>query len=45
MDIKIIEEEKCISMLCYFPNSYDSLVLAIGINLTTLTLEDVVASL
>jgi hypothetical protein len=45
MDIKITNEEKCISLLCFFPDSRDSLVVAIGSNTTTLVLEDVVASL
>jgi hypothetical protein len=45
VDIKITEEEKCISLLCSFPDSWDSLVMAIGSNTTTLALEDVVASL
>jgi hypothetical protein len=45
VDIKITEEEKCIILLCSFPDSWDSLVMAIGSNLTTLVLEDVVASL
>jgi hypothetical protein len=45
VDIKIIEEEKCIILLCSFPDSWDSLVMAIGSNSTTLVLEDVVASL
>jgi hypothetical protein len=45
VDIKITEEEKCISLLCSFPDSWDSLVMAIGSNSTTLVLEDVVASL
>jgi hypothetical protein len=45
MDIKIIEEEKCISLLCSFPDSWDSLVVVIGINKTTLALEYVVVSL
>jgi hypothetical protein len=45
MDIKINEEEKCISILCSFPNSLDSLVMDIGSNTTTLYLEDMVASL
>jgi hypothetical protein len=45
MDIKIIEEEKCIILLCSFPDSWDSLVMAIGINTTTLALENVVSSL
>jgi hypothetical protein len=45
VDIKITEEEKCISLLCSFPDSWDSLVMAIGSNTTTLVLEDMVASL
>jgi hypothetical protein len=45
MDIKIIDEEKCIILLCSFPDSWDILVVAIGSNTTTLKLEDVVASL
>jgi hypothetical protein len=45
VDIKIIEEEKCITLLCSFPDSWDILVMAIGSNTTTLALEYVVASL
>jgi hypothetical protein len=45
VNIKIIEEEKCISLLCYFPYSCDSLVVAIRSNSTTLNLEDMIASL
>ena len=45
VDIKITEEEKCISLLCSLPDSWDSLVVAIGSNTTTLVIEDVVASL
>ena len=45
MDIKIIEEEKCISPLCSFPESWDSLVVAIGRNNNTLNIDDAVASL
>jgi hypothetical protein len=45
VDIKIIKEEKCICLLCSFPNSWDTLVVAIGINSTTLVLEDMVTSL
>jgi hypothetical protein len=45
VDIKIIEEEKCISLLCSFPDSWDSLVMAIGSNSTTLVLKYVVSSL
>jgi hypothetical protein len=45
VDIKITDEEKCISLLCSLPDSWDSLVVVIGSNTTTLALEDVVASL
>jgi hypothetical protein len=45
LDIKITKEEKCISILCYFPYCWDNLVVVIGSNTTTLALEDVVASL
>jgi hypothetical protein len=45
MYIKITEEEKCISLLCSLPDSWDILVVAIGSNSTTLALEYVVASL
>jgi len=45
VDIKISKEDKCISLLCSLPDSWDSLVLAIGSNTTTLKLDDVVASL
>jgi hypothetical protein len=45
VDIKIIEEEKCIILLCSLPESWDNLVMSIGSNTNTLVLEDVVASL
>jgi hypothetical protein len=45
MDIKITKEDKCISLLCSLPDSWDNLVVAIGSNTTTLTLEDVIASI
>jgi hypothetical protein len=45
VDIKIIEQEKCIILLCSFPDSWDILVMDIGSNTTTLALEDVVSSL
>jgi hypothetical protein len=36
--IKITGEDKCIILLCSFPNSQDSLVMAIGSNTTALVL-------
>jgi hypothetical protein len=45
MDINITNDEKCISLLCSLPDSWDNLVMAIGSNITTLVLEDLVASL
>ena len=45
VDIKITEEEKCISLLCSLTNSWDILVMAIGRNTTTLNIDDVFASL
>jgi hypothetical protein len=45
VDIKIFEENRYISILCFFPDSWDSLVVAIGRNKTTSNLDDVVASM
>jgi hypothetical protein len=45
VDIKITKEEKCAIKLCSFLDSWDSLVMTIGRNSTTLVLEDMVASL
>jgi hypothetical protein len=43
--IKISDEYKCIILIFYLPDSWDSVVVAIGINETTLSFDDVVASL
>jgi hypothetical protein len=45
VDIKIFYEDKCISLLCSLPESWDSLVVAIGSNTTTLNFNDVVSYL
>ena len=45
MDIKIIVEEKCISLLCSLPNSWNNLVILIGRNNATLNINNVVAAL
>jgi hypothetical protein len=45
VEIKILDEDKCISLLCYAPDSWDSLVVAIGSNTTSLKVYEVVSSL
>ena len=45
VDIKIIKEEKCISLQCSLSDSWDNLVVAIGSNDTTLKIDDVVETL
>lgn len=45
IEIRITKEEKWISLLCSFLDSWDSLVMAIGRNNTTLNLDSVVAVL
>ena len=42
VDIKISNEDKCISLLCSLPDSWDNLVIAIGSNTTTLNFDDIV---
>jgi hypothetical protein len=45
VEIKISDEDKCISLLCSLPDSWDGLLVAIGSNTTTLKFEEVVSSL
>jgi hypothetical protein len=46
VNITITEEDKCITLLCSLPDSWDNLVVAIGSTTqSTLKYEDVVASL
>ena len=45
VDIKISDEDKCISLLCSLLDSWDSLVIAIGRNTTTLNFDDIVSAL
>ena len=45
VDIKISYEDKCISMLCSPPDSWDSLVVAIGSNTSTLKFYEIFSSL
>eukprot|EP00253_Pinus_taeda_P005617 PITA_05617 len=45
VDIKILDEDKCISLLCSLPDSWDSLVIALGSNATALQFDEIVSSL
>ena len=45
VDIKISDEDKCISLLCSLVDSWDNLVIAIGSNTTTLNFDDIVSAL
>eukprot|EP00253_Pinus_taeda_P033373 PITA_33373 len=45
VDIKISDEDKCIFLLCSLPDSWDSLVIAIGSNATALQFDEIVSSL
>ena len=44
--VKMVEEDKCITLLCSFPNSWDNLIVAIGIaSQATLKFDEIVSSL
>jgi len=45
IDIKISDEDKCISLLCSIPDLWDSLVIAIGSNAIALQFDEIVSSL
>ena len=45
VDIKISYEDKCISLLCSLPYSWDSLVIVIGSNATALQFDEIVSAL
>ena len=45
VDIKILDEDKCIIFMCSLPDSWDILVIAIGSNTTTLNFDDIVSAL
>jgi len=45
IDIKILDEDKCISLLCSLLDLLDSLVIAIGSHSTTLQIDEIVSSL
>eukprot|EP00253_Pinus_taeda_P011624 PITA_11624 len=45
VDIKISDEDKCISLLCSLPDSWDSLVITIGGNATALQFDEIVSFL
>jgi hypothetical protein len=45
LEIKISDKDKCISLLCSLPNSWDNLVVAIGSNTIAFKFDEVVSSL
>eukprot|EP00253_Pinus_taeda_P026116 PITA_26116 len=45
VDIKISDEDKCIILLCSLPDSWDSLVIAIGSNVIALQFDEIVSAL
>jgi len=44
IEIKILDEDKCIGLLCSLLDSWDSLVVAIGSNTTSFNFDEVVSS-
>ena len=45
VDIKTLDEYKCISLLCSLPDLWDSLVITIGSNTTALQFDEIVSTL
>jgi len=45
IEIKISDEDKCISLLFSLPDSWDSLVIVIGSNATALQFDEIVSAL
>jgi len=45
IDVKILDEYKCISFLCSLPDSWDTLIIAIGSNEISLRFDEIVSSL
>eukprot|EP00253_Pinus_taeda_P010847 PITA_10847 len=45
VDIKISDEDKCISLLCSLPDSWDSLVITIGSNAIALQFYEIISAL
>jgi len=45
IDINILDEDKCISLLCSPPDSWDSLVIGIRSNATAVQFDEIVSSL
>jgi len=45
IDINILDEDKCINLLYYLPDSWDSMFISIGSNSTTLNFDELVSSL
>lgn len=43
--VQIDDKDRCMLLLCYFPDSWDHLVMTIGSTTTKLTMKGVVASL